>query len=124
MKDNNKNTNNDEKDNKWLNYCVIAAENDCVEAMNELGNVFHRQKNYPESMYWYAMAYANGKENGQTSMEGIAKEWKLAGAPRDYIKGTDRFDESRYKCAIWYLELYAGLTPTTNVNDLKLEVYE
>ena len=108
----------DKQDEKWLEYCVTAAENNNVDAMNELGNIFHRQKNYAESMYWYAMANSNGKENGQVSMEGIAKEWKLAGAPRDHVKGTNRFDESRFRCAVTYLEIYAGLTPSTSVKEL------
>ena len=106
------------QDETWLEYCVTAAENNNIEAMNELGNVFHRQKNYAESMYWYAMANSNGKENGQTSMEGIAKEWKLAGAPRDHVKGTSRFDEARFRCAVTYLEIYAGLTPAISVKEL------
>ena len=108
----------DEQDKTWLEYCVTAAENNSIDAMNELGNVFHRQKNYAESMYWYAMANANGKDNGQISMKGIAKEWSLAGSPRDHVKGTDMFDEARFKCALMYLELYSGLKPTSNAKEI------
>ena len=109
----------DAKDKEWLSYCTKSAESGCADAMNELGNVFHRQKNYAESMYWYAMANYHGHDDaGRMSMPGIAKEWKAAGMPRNHIKGTTLFDDARFDCAMTFLELYAEVAVSHNVDDI------
>ncbi len=108
----------DDKDREWLKYCIDAAEGGCADAMNELGNIFYRQKNYAESMYWYAMANYYGHKNGPVSVTGIAKEWRTVGMPRKYVKGTPGFDNARFICAITCLEIYAGAALTHNVNEL------
>lgn len=96
-------------DDLWLSYCLKAAENGSVDAMNELGNVYNRKNNYAESMYWYAMANANDHPDGAISMAGIARKWVQAGAPRNKMPGSPKFDEKRFKCAISYLEMHADM---------------
>lgn len=109
---------NDPADALWEKYCTDAAERGSVDAMNELGNIFHRRKNYAESMYWYAMANANDQKDAQMSMFGITKEWKEAGCLREFVPGSAKFDKDRHFCAISLLEMYAG----TNYNlNTKLE---
>lgn len=107
-----------DKDRLWLKYVSGAAEGGCADAMNELGNIFNRQGNYAESMYWYAMANYYGHPAGQMSMSGISKKWQSAGMPRKHIKGTEQFDNARFVCALTFLELYSDVTPTNNINDI------
>ena len=95
----------DEDDALWERYCIEAAERGSVDAMNEMGNVFHRRENYAESMYWYAMANAHDHRDGQISMVGIAREWNDNGCPDEFENCSKRFDEARYKCAMSYLEM-------------------
>lgn len=99
---------NNENDALWEKYCLDAAEKGSVDAMNEMGNVFHRRKNYAESMYWYALANVNDHSNGEVSMEGISKEWVQAGCPTEYVKGSPNFDEDKFKVSLAYLEVYAN----------------
>lgn len=98
----------DPADALWEKYCTDAAERGSVDAMNELGNIFHRRKNYAESMYWYAMANANDQKDAQMSMFGITKEWKEAGCPREFVPGSAKFDKDRHFCAISSLEIYSN----------------
>ena len=58
----------------WEKTVLEAAERGSADAMNEMGNVFHRREHYAESMYWYAMANAYDHLDGKLSMLGIAKE--------------------------------------------------
>lgn len=106
------------KDKTFLKCCTEAAAGGCSDAMNELGNIAHRRHNHAESMYWYAMANAYGHKDGQVSMEGIAKEWISMGKPYNHTKITEGFDEARFVCALTYLELYAGVAPTHNIDDI------
>ena len=93
----------------WEEYCMKAAESGSVDAMNEIGNVFHRRKNYAESMYWYAMANAHGHPEGARGMQGIAREWKSAGAKRTKdANSNDSFNDVRLECALAYLDINAG----------------
>ena len=99
---------NNAKDAVWESTCLRAAEYGSVDAMNEMGNVFHRRKHYSESMYWYAMARAYGHPDGLISMQGITREWKHNGSPKQFIKGSRTFSEERHRCAINYLEAFSG----------------
>ena len=102
------------EDALWEKYCLAAAEGGSTDAMNEMGNVFHRRKNYAESMYWYAMAHSYGFPNSEVSLLGIAKKWADAGSPYEFIKGSPKFDEQRFKCAVAYLEMYSSKEMTIN----------
>ena len=102
----------------WEKTCLDAAESGSVDAMNEMGNVFHRRGHFSESMYWYAMANANDHPQGKLSMMGIAKEWAHHGRPRQYRKGSPRFDNARHICAIAYLELVSGNELSSTPDDI------
>jgi TPR repeat protein len=106
----------DPDDAKWEAYCLKAAQHGSVDAMNELGNVFNRRNQYPQSMYWYAMANANDFPNGQISMNGIARKWYNDDMPYDYEE-TDGFTEAKYKCAMFYLEMWADQEITTPIDE-------
>ena len=95
-------------DKKWVETVLKAAERGSVDAMNEMGNICNRWGHFTESMYWYAMANAHGHPDGQLSMDSEARKWKNAGCPKTFEKGTARFDEARFKCALSYLEWHAG----------------
>ncbi len=106
----------DPDDAKWEAYCLKAAQCGSVDAMNELGNVFNRRDQYPQSMYWYAMANANEIPDGQISMKGIARKWYNEGMPYGY-EATAGFTEAKYKCAMCYLEIWAGQKITTPIDE-------
>ncbi len=103
-------------DVEWEKYCLKAAQNGCVDAMNELGNIFNRRNQYPQSMYWYAMANANDFPNGQISLNGIAQKWLSAGMPYEYEE-TEGFDKAKYKCALFYLEMWADQEISTSIEE-------
>ena len=105
-------------DSIWESYCLQAAESGSVDAMNEMGNVFHRRGHYAESMYLYAMANANDQPDGTVSMTGLAKEWVKAGCPSTFKKGSPKFDEARHTCAIAYLELNADKELSSSPDDI------
>ena len=44
------------KDAEWYKYCVQAAKGGCPDAMNELGKVYNRKKEYLAAFYWFQMA--------------------------------------------------------------------
>lgn len=98
----------DPDDKAWLSLVTNAANGGCVDAMNELGNIYHRQGDYPRSMYWYAMAFYYGHPDGQISMRGISREWQNAGMPTGYEDGPD-FNDDKYECAMIFLEMYASI---------------
>ena len=106
----------DPDDAEWETYCLKAAQNGCVDAMNELGNIFNRRGQYPQSMYWYAMANANDFPNCQKSLNGIARKWYNDDMPYDYEE-TEGFTEAKYKCAMFYLEMWAGQEITTPIDE-------
>lgn len=106
----------DPDDAKWEAYCLKAAQHGCVDAMNELGNIFNRRGRYPQSMYWYAMANANDFPDGQMSMNGIAQKWYNDGMPYEYEE-TEGFTEAKYKCALFYLEIWADQEITTPIDE-------
>lgn len=106
----------DPDDAEWEAYCLKAAQNGCVDAMNELGNIFNRRGQYPQSMYWYAMANANDFPNCQMSLNGIARKWYNDDMPYDYEE-TEGFTEAKYKCAMFYLEMWAGQEITTPIDE-------
>lgn len=103
-------------DAKWEAYCLKAAQYGSVDAMNELGNIFNRRDQYPQSMYWYAMANANDFPNGQMSLKGIARNWYNDDMPYDYEE-TEGFDEAKYKCAMFYLEMWADQEISTSIDE-------
>jgi len=103
-------------DAKWEAYCLKAAQCGSVDAMNELGNVFNRRNQYPQSMYWYAMANANDIPDGQVSLKGIARKWYNNGMPYAY-EATAGFTKEKYKCAMFYLEMWAGQKITTPLDE-------
>lgn len=107
-------------DAQWERLCLEAAELGCVDAMNEMGNIFHRRKHYAESMYWYVMANANDHKDATTSMHGIAHEWLSAGAPYDFQTGSEKFNNSRHQCAIAYLELYADKELSVSLHEIMI----
>ncbi len=109
---------NNAADALWEKTCLEAAEKGSVDAMNEMGNVYHRRGHFSESMYWYAMANANDHPEGKIGMRGIAKEWAQRGCPRTYRKGSPKFDEARHKCAIAYLELNSGKDQSSSPDDI------
>ena len=109
---------NNAQDALWEQYCTKAAELGSVDAMNEMGNIYHRRGNYAESMYWYAMANAHDHRDGTISMRGIAREWANAGAPYEFQRGSEKFDQSRHKCAIAYLELNANKKLSVDLNEI------
>ena len=106
----------DPDDAKWEAYCLKAAQHGSVDAMNELGNVFNRRDQYPQSMYWYAMANANDFPNGQISLNGIARKWYNDDMPYEYEE-TEGFTEAKYKCAMFYLEMWADQEITTPIDE-------
>lgn len=106
----------DPDDAKWEAYCLKAAQHGSVDAMNELGNIFNRRGQYPQSMYWYAMANANDFPNGQMSLNGIARKWYNDGMPYEYEE-TEGFTEAKYKCAMFYLEMWADQEITTPIDE-------
>lgn len=99
---------NDASDALWEKTCLKAAEKGSVDAMNEMGNIYHRRGHFAESMYWYAMASAHDHAEGKMGMMGITVEWVQNGRPRDFVKGSQEFDEARHQCAIAYLELLSN----------------
>ena len=105
-------------DAEWEKYCLAAAEGGCADAMNEMGNIFNRRKHYTESMYWYAMANANGQKDGALSMSGIAKKWTDSGKNRDFIPGSPRFNKARHACAIAYLEIHSESDISVHMHDI------
>lgn len=102
----------------WEDTCLKAAERFNVDAMNEMGNVFKRRKNYAEAMYWYSMANAYGHHEGKISQTCLASEWAAAGAPRAFQPGSPRFDKARFDCAICYLEWNAGMKITKPIQEI------
>ena len=106
----------DPDDAEWESYCLKAAQCGSVDAMNEMGNIYNRRNQFPQSMYWYAMANANDFPNGQMSLNGIARKWKSEGMPYDYEE-TEGFTEAKYKCALFYLEMWAGEEITTPIDE-------
>ena len=102
----------------WEKYCLEAAERGSVDAMNEMGNVFHRRGHYSESMYWYAMANANDHPEGRMGMIGIAREWAQNGCPKQFVKGSAKFDMYRHQCAVAYLELNSNKTLSYSPDDI------
>lgn len=105
-------------DRKWLDICTKAANLGCADAMNELGNVYHRRKQYPESMYWYAMANAHDHPDGKQSMQGIASEWLKNGKPYCYDKDSEHFNDGKYKVSVAYLEMWASEEATVSIDEL------
>ncbi|MBQ1819978.1 MAG: sel1 repeat family protein [Clostridia bacterium] len=102
----------------WENTCLKAAERFNVDAMNEMGNVYNRRKNYAEAMYWYSMANAYGHKDGRISQTGLASAWLAAGAPRTFLSGSPRFDKARFDCAISYLEWNAGMKISKPIQEI------
>jgi TPR repeat protein len=94
---------NNINDVTWENLCTRAAKLGSVDAMSELGNAFNRRNQFPQSMYWYAMAKANGHPQGAVSVDGLARKWVQMGKPYRYER-TEGFTENQYKCALFYLE--------------------
>lgn len=107
---------NNPADAEWEKTCLKAAQHGSVDAMNELGNIFNRRNQFPQSMYWYAMANANDFPHGEMSLQGIAKKWLAAGMPRQY-EATEGFTEAKYKCAMFYLEMWADQKITTPIDE-------
>lgn len=107
---------NNPADAQWEQTCLKAAQHGSVDAMNELGNIFHRRNQFPQSMYWYAMANANDFPEGQISLQGIARKWLQAGMPRNY-EATAGFNTAKYKCAMFYLEMWADQRITTPIDE-------
>lgn len=106
------------QDALWEDTCLKAAERFNVDAMNEIGNVYNRRKNYAEAMYWYSMANAYGHKEGKISQTGLASNWLAAGAPRTFQQGSPRFDKARFDCAICYLEWNAGMTISKPIQEI------
>lgn len=106
----------DPDDAEWESYCLKAAQCGSVDAMNEMGNIFNRRDQFPQSMYWYAMANTNDFPNGQISLNGIARKWKAAGMPYEYEE-SEGFTEAKYKCALFYLEVWSELEITTPIDE-------
>lgn len=103
-------------DAEWEMCCLKAAQQGSVDAMNELGNIFNRRNQFPQSMYWYAMANAHDFPNGEVSLQGIAKKWLSAGKPYVFEE-SGWFTEAKYKCALFYLEMWADQTITTSIDE-------
>lgn len=106
----------DPQDAEWEKICLKAAQNGSVDAMNELGNVFNRRNQFPQSMYWYAMANAHDFPNGEVSLQGLAKKWLNAGKPYGYEE-TEGFTEANYKCALFYLESWSEQEISTPIDE-------
>ena len=109
---------NDNDDSLWEKTVLDAAEKGSADAMNEMGNIYHRRGHYSESMYWYAMANAHDHPQGNVSMMGIAQKWQRNGCPKEFVKGSPKFDEARHKCAIDYLELLSRQQLSTSIDDV------
>ena len=109
---------NNAADALWEKYCLEAAEKGSVDAMNEMGNIFNRRGNFAESMYWYAMANANDHPQGKMGMVGIARKWAQNGCPREFVKGSPKFDAARHKVAIAYLELNSDNELSSSPDDI------
>ena len=105
-------------DPMWEKYCTDAAESGCVDAMLEMGNIFHRRKNYAESIYWYYLANTNDHEEAEISIKGIAREWNAAGCPKEYEPGSPKFDRDRYLCALFYLETISNDDISVDFDDI------
>ncbi len=106
------------QDALWEDTCLKAAERFNVDAMNEMGNIYNRRKNYAEAMYWYSMANAYGHQEGKISQTGLASNWLAAGAPRTFQHGSPRFDRARFDCAICYLEWNTGMKITKPIQEI------
>ena len=104
-------------DVEWEATCLKAAEMGSVDAMNEMGNIFNRRQDYAQSMYWYTLANINDHPAGGVGVAGIAKKWLAAGMPRVFNESA-HFNLAQYKCAIFYLEMWAGQQTTTPINEL------
>ena len=104
------------EDAEWEKYCLKAAQYGSADAMNELGNIFNRRNLFPQSMYWYAMANANDFPNGKASLYGIAQKWHAAGMPYEY-EVTENFTEEKYKCALFYLEMWSEEELTFSIDE-------
>lgn len=107
------------EDEEWYTYCLKAAKGGCSDAMNELGNVFSRKKNYLSSFYWYQMAGYYGHPHGTPSAEVIVKKWTADGCPklRGTIDGVHR-DESNFSKIIMEM-----LSETRKVYESELHRY-
>lgn len=105
------------QDSKWVMWCTKAAKAGCADAMNELGNLYHRRKAYAESMYWYAMANYHGHPQGSISIQGITQEWVSAGAPKKYTPNDEEFTKQRFQTALVLLEMNSGM----NANEEAIE---
>lgn len=99
---------NNSNDRMYLEYCHNAAKQGSVDAMNEMGNIYHRQKLYVKSMYWYVLANVHGHPDGKMSVAGLAQEWKRAGMPINEPRPNSDIEKARFDCALLYLEIYAG----------------
>ena len=101
----------------WESSCRLAATHGSVDAMNELGNTFHRRHDWYESMYWYLMANAYGHPHGMVSIQGIAREWAGHGCPEP--PESDPSDRARQMCIHVYLQMHAGMEPEPDMHSIQ-----
>lgn len=69
------------KDKEWYGLCLQAANGGCGDAMNELGNVAHREEKYLAAYYWFQMAGFYEHPTGGRDVELLLKEWDSEGRP-------------------------------------------
>lgn len=107
-----------EDDAYWESLISDAAEKGCVKAMHEMGNIYRHRQNFAESMYWYSMTFYNNHIPYQFYIEDLAQAWKEAGMPRNYHKGSSKFDEARFKCACLQLEIFSRQKTNFPIDEL------
>lgn len=96
------------EDALWESLCLSAAEGECADAANELGNICNRRNCDVEAMYWYHLAYFFGKEDATISIRGITEKWIKSGKPETYKAGTANCTEKRFETSLIILKMYSG----------------
>ena len=112
------------EDALWEHHCLAAAEGECADAANEMGNVCNRRNCDVEAMYWYHLAYFLGKEDATVSISGITQKWIRAGKPESYKAGTEKCTPERFNTALIILKMYSGQKDADSTSVLMKKVLD
>ena len=107
-----------EDDKQWEFYCLAAAEGDCADAANELGNICNRRQCYIEAMYWYQMASYLDHHDTEISISGVLNKWIRTGKKDDFKVGTRAFTSNRHEATLLILRTLSGEDYQNYINRL------
>ncbi|MCF0110801.1 MAG: sel1 repeat family protein, partial [Erysipelotrichaceae bacterium] len=88
----------DENELLWEKYCIKAAEGGCVDAMNELGNIYQRKNQYLKALYWYQFGACCGFKEATYGLAPVFNRWLMAGRPTECPKGFNSIQHQIIMC--------------------------